>query len=65
MREIEASVVTEAVARLFMQANYGLTEDVISALKQARQQEESPTGQEALDKILQNAVIATEEKVPL
>ncbi len=65
MREIEASAVTEAVADLFVQANYGLTEDVISALKQARQQEESPAGQEALDKILQNAVIAAEEKVPL
>ena len=65
MREIEASAVTEAVADLFLQANYGLTEDVISALKQARQQEESPAGREALDKILQNAVIASEEKVPL
>jgi len=65
VREIEASAVTEAVADLFVQANYGLTEDVISALKQARQQEESPAGQEALDKILQNAVIAAEEKVPL
>ena len=65
MREIEASAVTEAVADLFVQANYGLTEDVISALKQARQQEESPTGQEALDKILQNAVIAEEDRVPL
>jgi len=65
VREIEASAVTEAVAGLFVQANYGLTEDVISALKRARQQEESPTGREALDKILQNAAIAAEERVPL
>ena len=65
MREIEASAITETVADLFVQANYGLTEDVIGALKQARQKEESPTGQEALDKILQNAAIAAEERVPL
>ena len=65
MREIEAIVITEAVADLFVQANYGLTEDVISALKLARQKEESPTGREALDKILENAAIAAEERVPL
>ena len=65
MREIETGSITEAVADLFLQANYRLTEDVISALKQARQKEESPTGQEALDKILENAAIAADEKVPL
>jgi fumarate hydratase subunit alpha len=65
VREIDASTVTEAVADLFVQANYGLTEDVISALKLARHQEESPAGQEALDKILENAAIAAAEKVPL
>lgn len=65
MREIEASAVTEAVADLFIQANYGLTEDVTNALKRARQQEESPAGREALDKILDNASIAAEERVPL
>jgi len=65
VREIEAIVITEAVADLFVQANYGLTEDVISALKLARQKEESPTGREALDKILENAAIAAEERVPL
>jgi len=65
MREIDASAVTQAVADLFLQANYGLTEDVISALKQARQQEESPVGQEALDRILENAAVAEEDRVPL
>ncbi len=65
MREIEASAVTEAITDLFIQANYELTDDVISALKLARQQEESPAGREALDKILENASIAGEERVPL
>ena len=65
MRKIEASAVTEAITDLFIQANYELTDDVISALKLARQQEESPAGREALDKILENASIAGEERVPL
>ena len=42
MREIKTSEVTRAVANLFMQANYGLGDDVIAALKKARQEEESP-----------------------
>jgi fumarate hydratase subunit alpha len=65
MREIKSDAITTAVADLLRQANYGLTEDVISALKQARQQEESPAGQEALDRILENAAIAEEDRVPL
>jgi fumarate hydratase subunit alpha len=65
MREIEARRVTEAVADLFKQANYGLTEDVLAALRQAREQEESPPGREVLDRILENAAIAADERIPL
>ena len=65
MREINSDTITEAVANLFQQANYELTEDIIDALQKARRQEESPVGQEALDKILENAGIATEDQVPL
>jgi fumarate hydratase subunit alpha len=65
VREVKGEVVTEAVAHLFRQANYELTDDVITALRKARQQEESPAGREALDRILENAVIAVEDGVPL
>ena len=65
VREIKSDAITEAVANLFQQANYELGEDVISALREARQQEESPAGQEVLDKILENASIAAGEKIPL
>lgn len=65
VREINSDAIAEAVAHLFRQANYELTDDVITALREARQQEESPAGQEALDRILENAVIAAEDGVPL
>jgi len=65
MREIEASAVTEAVARLCQEANFELGDDVIAALEQARQAEESPLGREVLDKFLENARIAREECLPL
>lgn len=65
MRLIYAADITEAVANLFKQANYALGDDVLAALKKARQEEESPAGREALDAILENARIAAEEKIPL
>ena len=65
MRDIEASTVTEAVSRLFQQANFELGEDVLAALRQARHDEESPRGREVIDKILENADIAANEGIPL
>ena len=65
MREIEASSITQAVAQLCQQANFVLGEDVLSALKQAQQTEESPLGKEVLSQLIENARIAQQEHLPL
>jgi fumarate hydratase subunit alpha len=65
MRLVDAADITGAVADLSKQANYELGEDVIAALKKARDTEESPAGRQALDTILENARIAAAEKIPL
>ena len=65
MREIEASTITQAVARLCQQANFVLDEDVLKALKQAQKNEESPSGREVLSQLIKNARIARQEQVPL
>ena len=65
MREIEASAITDAIARLCQQANFLLNKDVLSALKQAQQTEESPLGKEVLSQIIENARIAEREQMPL
>ena len=65
MREIEASAITQKVSELCQQVNFDLGEDVLSALRQARQTEESPLGRQVLDQILENARIAQQEHVPL
>ncbi len=65
MREIEANAITQAVAQLCQQANFELGKDVLSALKQAQQSEESPLGKEVLGQLLENARIAKEERLPL
>jgi fumarate hydratase subunit alpha len=65
MRLVYAADITKAVSNLLKQANYTLGDDVLAALKKAREEEESPAGREALDAILENARIAAEEKIPL
>jgi len=53
------------VSRLFQEANFFLGDDVLAALKQAREAEESPAGREVLDRILENSDIAAKERMPL
>ncbi len=65
MREIQASQITETVARLAIEANHYLGEDVIAALKRAREIEESPAGRDVLDQLLKNVEIARQGVFPL
>jgi len=65
MREIKASAITQAVARLCQEANFVLGEDVLSALKQAHKTEQSPLGKEVLSQLIENARIAKKEQIPL
>ncbi|MBE0480212.1 MAG: fumarate hydratase [Dehalococcoidia bacterium] len=65
MREVKAADITATVACLSKEANYFLGNDVIEALKMAREAEESPVGRQVLDQILENAEIAAREQMPL
>lgn len=65
MSEIHADLITESVARLCIESNYYLGEDVLAALRQYRETETSPVGQSVLDQILENAEIARNEQMPL
>jgi fumarate hydratase subunit alpha len=65
MREIDCKKIIETVSSLFQEACISLSEDVLSALKEAREVETSPLARDALDSILENARIAVEDRVPL
>ncbi len=65
MRELEASAITKAVAQLCQRANFELGEDVLSALREAQQNEESPLGKEVLGQLIENARVARQERLPL
>jgi fumarate hydratase subunit alpha len=65
MREIQANKITEKIAELLMDVNYNLTGDVLAAIKKAEQAEESQVAREVLEKIIQNAEIASQGQIPL
>ncbi|MBA7503454.1 L(+)-tartrate dehydratase subunit alpha [subsurface metagenome] len=65
MREIKVNVITETISRLFQEACYYLPEDVVAALKKAREEEESPMACYALDRILENTEFATKEQIAI
>jgi fumarate hydratase subunit alpha len=65
VREIDVHEVTGAVAQLFSEANFYLPDDVLEALRKARDEEESPVARDVLDNILKNSEIAASEQIPL
>jgi fumarate hydratase subunit alpha len=65
LRQISCEVITETVARLCIEANYELGDDVVAALGRARDEEVSPVGRRILDQLLDNSRVAHEEGLPL
>ncbi|MGB3129249.1 MAG: fumarate hydratase [Dehalococcoidia bacterium] len=65
MKEIKAKDVTSTVTRLCTEANFFLGDDVLAALRKAREEEESPVARQILDQILENAAIAAKDEMPL
>ncbi len=65
MRDIRCDEISETIAQLCIEANYYLGDDVIEALRVARDDEVSPVGQEVLDRLLENAAVAREDGMPL
>ncbi|HID12189.1 MAG TPA: fumarate hydratase [Candidatus Latescibacteria bacterium] len=65
MREIRAERISEAVAELCVRANYRLGEDVMRALEEALERENSDAGRWALEQVVRNARIAMEGEFPI
>ncbi|MEW5783832.1 MAG: fumarate hydratase [Bacillota bacterium] len=64
MRELKAETISEVVAAMCQEANIYLGEDVVQALKNSLQIEESPTGKEVLQQLIENVAIARNEQIP-
>ncbi len=65
IRRINATDITETVKKLFMDMNYYIGEDILCALKNAKEKEVSPVGKNVLDQLIENHKIASAEEVPI
>jgi fumarate hydratase subunit alpha len=64
MRTIRAEEVVEPLAKMIVDANYRLGDDMLRAFDEALAKEKSPAGQEVIRQLQANAKIAREECVP-
>lgn len=65
IRRIKAEEVTAAVKKLFMDCNYFIGGDIMTALETACENEQSPVGKSVLSQIIENDKIAAKEEIPL
>jgi len=64
VRELDASAITEAVRELCIQINYVVPEDMVAAVKRAREAEESPVAKQILELLVKNQELAAEGEYP-
>ena len=65
MKSIKITTITEEVRKLLIKANFNLPEDVTEAIRNAAREEKSCRAREILELILENAEIASKQKLPL
>jgi fumarate hydratase subunit alpha len=65
VRDIDVKEITKTVTRLFLEANFNLTDDVLAALNRAKDTEESSAAKDVLEQIVKNADIAAKEQIAL
>ena len=65
MREINIDIIKNKVAKMCIDANYNLNDDIHKALLDASNKEASPIGKSILIDIIENAQIAKNKSVPM
>lgn len=65
VRHVEFEKIVETVESLCVAAAYELPDDVLAALGEAAKKESNPAAAKILNQLIENARIATQEKIPL
>jgi fumarate hydratase subunit alpha len=64
LRTIDVREVRQAVGELLRRSAHSLPDDYLEAMRTARRKEHSPTGQEVIELLLENAAYAEAETIP-
>lgn len=65
MKEIQYQDIVDEVSRICQEANFDLGEDVVNAFKESVKTESSEAGKSILNQLIENAGIATSNRVPM
>ncbi|HIV82186.1 MAG TPA: fumarate hydratase [Candidatus Salinicoccus merdavium] len=65
MKEIKYQDIVDEVSRICQEANFDLGEDVVNAFKESVKTESSAAGKSILNQLIENADIATSNRVPM
>jgi fumarate hydratase subunit alpha len=65
VREVDLSKITREIARLCGEADLDLPQDVMQAFIEGREREESPVGKEVFSRLMENAELAKNERMPI
>ncbi len=65
IRKINVCEIKKAVKDLCIEANCHLGDDVLRVIRNMSTEEKSPVGQEVLEQLVENAVIADKEEIPM
>ena len=64
VRDVDAGQITRAVRELCIEINYKVSDEMVEAVKRARDDEESPLGRQVLDLVIKNQELAAEGEYP-
>jgi fumarate hydratase subunit alpha len=64
LRHVDVAVMRQTVARLLVEANYRIPEDVLDGLRNAAAREQSVLGKRTLERLIQNYLVAATEHRP-
>ena len=65
MREIDVNLIKNSVEEMLLDATSNIPENVLCAIKDAKEKEESSLGKEVLNRIIQNDELAREKNLPM
>lgn len=65
IRTLDVSLIEDNIAKLCVEANCHLGNDILNSIRNARDLEQSPVGIEILNQLLDNSTIASDENLPV
>ena len=65
MKEVHVDDIVSVLEKLFIDANYDLSQNVLDTIEKSIDKEESPVGKEVLRELIKNANLARDEHIPI